>query len=111
MKIQPVIDDLIAIALVNALERHNIVAGARCGPKIERHGLAPPRRLDAIDLVELLDPALYLRGVASARLESFDELDLFGQHRLLAFELRLLLLLVLLSLLRIELITAGIGGE
>src|SRR5208337_1075194 len=110
-EIQPFIDRLVSIALVNVLERHDIVAGARCWRKIESHGLAPPRRFDAVDFFELLDPALHLRCMRGARLEPFDELDLFGQHRLLALELRLLLLLVLLALLRVELIIAGIGGE
>src|SRR5882757_7572740 len=83
-EIQPVIDALAAITLVDLLQADDVLARARCGEEIERHGLAPPRRLDALDLVELLDPALHLGGVRGARLEALDEFDLFGQHRLLA---------------------------
>ena len=46
-----------------------------------------------------------------ARLEPLDELDFLGQHRLLALELGLLLLLVLRPLQLVELVVAGIGGE
>ena len=46
-----------------------------------------------------------------ARLEALDELDLLGQHRLLALELRLLLLLVQRALLLVEFVIAGIGRQ
>ena len=46
-----------------------------------------------------------------ARLEAFDELDFLGQHRLLALELRLLLLLVLRPLLFVEFVVAGKCGQ
>ncbi len=46
-----------------------------------------------------------------ARLEALDELDLLGQHRLLALELGLLLLLGERALLLVELVIAGVGGE
>ena len=69
------------------------------------------RRLDPLDLVELLHPALHLRGMRGARLEALDELDLLGQHRLLALELRLLLLLVQRALLLVEFVVAGIGRQ
>ena len=110
-EIEPLVDRLAAIVLVNVFERHDIVAGARRRLEIECHGLAAPGRLDAVDLIELLDPALHLGGMRGARLEPLDELDLLGQHRLLAFELRLLLLLVQLALLGVELVIAGIGVE
>ena len=45
------------------------------------------------------------------RLEALDEGDLLGQHRLLALELRLQLLVGQRPLLLIEIIIAGIGGE
>ena len=46
-----------------------------------------------------------------ARLEPLDELDLLGEHRLLALELRLLLLLGERALLLVEFVVARIGGE
>ena len=46
-----------------------------------------------------------------ARLEALDELDLLGEHRLLALELRLLLLLVERALLLVEFVVAGIGRQ
>src|SRR3546814_5436456 len=63
------------------------------------------------DLVELLDPALHLGGMRGARLEALDELDLLGQHRLLALELRLAMLLVQRALLVVEIVIPRIGGE
>ena len=56
------IDDsgLPTIAFVDVLERHDIVARTRRGRKVEQHGLAAARRLDAVDLFELFNPALHL---------------------------------------------------
>src|SRR5882757_931238 len=110
-EIETIIDPLAAIALVHLLQADDVLARAGCGEEIERHGLAPPRWLDALDLVELLDPALHLRSMRSARLEALDELDFLGQHRLLALELGLLLLLVQRALLLVEFVVAGICGE
>jgi len=100
-----------AIAFVHLLEAHHVLAGARRRQEIELHGLAPPWRLDSLDLLQLLDPALYLRGMRGARLEALDEVDFLGQHRLLALELGLLLLLAQRALLLIEFIIAGIGRQ
>ena len=96
---------------MHALQAHHVLAGTRRRQKLESHGLPPLRRLNALDLLQLLDPALHLRCVGSARLETFDELDLLGQHRLLALELGLLLLLVQRALLLIELVIAGIARQ
>ena len=111
LEVQPLVDAARAIAFVDALQRRHVVAGARRGRKFEQDRLAAPRRLDALDLVELLHPALHLRGVRGARLETLDELDFLGQHRLLALELRLLLLLVLRPLLFVEFVIAGKRGQ
>ncbi len=111
MQVQPLIDAAIAVALVHALQARHVLAGARRRAEFELDGLAAARRLDPVDLLQLLHPALHLRGVRGARLEALDELDLLGEHRLLALELRLLLLLVLRALLGVELIVAGKGGE
>src|SRR6185437_6650375 len=92
-EVEALIDRPAAIALVNVLQACDILARARRRLKIECNGLAPSRRLDPLDLLELLDPTLHLRGVRSACLEALDELDLLGEHRLLTLELRLLLLL------------------
>ena len=102
---------LAAIALVHVLQLDHVLAGARRRREIERDGLAALRRLDPLDLVQLLDPALHLRGVRGARLEALDEVDFLGQHRLLALELRLLLLFVQRALLLVEFVIAGIGGQ
>ena len=93
------------------LQGDDVIARAWRGRKIERDGLAAARRLDALDLLQLLDPALHLGGVRGARLEAFDELDFLGQHRLLALELGLLLLFVQRTLLLVELVIAGIGRK
>ena len=96
---------------MHVLQADDVLADARRRRKIERHALAALRRLDAFDLVELLHPALHLRGVGSARLEPLDELDLLGEHRLLALELRLLLLLGERALLLVEFVVAGVRDQ
>jgi hypothetical protein len=110
MEVEPVVDHAAAIALVTPFRLDHVLARARRG-RNSKATVCGARRLDALDLVELLHPALHLRGVRGARLEALDELDLLGQHRLLALELRLLLLLVQRALLLVELVVARIGGE
>jgi len=110
-EVEPVIDDAVAIGLLHPLQAHHILARTRRGEKIERHGLAALRRFDALDLLQLLHPALHLGGMRGARLEALDEFDLLGQHRLLALELGLLLLLVQRALRFVEFVIARIGRE
>jgi hypothetical protein len=81
------------------------------GRKVEGHGLTPPRRLDPVDLIQLLHPALHLRRMRGARLEALDEFYFFCQHGLLPLELGLLLLFILRALLLIKLVVARIGGQ
>ena len=101
-EVQALIDRLGAVALVDVAQADDVVARARAGLELELHGLATPRRLDALDLVQLLDPALDLGGVGGARLEPLDEVDFLGEHRLLALELRLALLFAERPLLLVE---------
>ena len=110
-EIKPLVDAQAAIALVDVLQAHDIVARAWRRGKVERHALPPLRRFDTLDLVELLHPTLHLRRMGGAGLEAFDELDLLGEHRLLAFELGLLVPLVQRALLGVEIVVARIGGE
>ena len=49
--------------------------------------------------------------MGGAGLEAFDEVDFLGEHRLLALELRLLLLLVERALLFVEFVIAGKGVQ
>src|SRR5690606_18483997 len=93
MEVEPVIDRPAAIALGHSLEERDVFAGSRGRAEFEIHGLAALGRLDAIDLVELLHPALHLCGMAGARLEARDEVQFLGQHGLLTLELGLLVLL------------------
>ena len=95
----------------HVLEADHVLAGARRRLELEHHRLAALGRLDAIDLRQLLDAALHLRGVRGARLEALDEADLLGQHRLLTVELGLLLLLVQRPLLLVERMVARVRGE
>ena len=92
-------------------QHHHVLAGAGGRAELEVDVLLAARRLDLVDLVELLDPALHLRGVAGAGLEALDEGDLLGQHRLLAVELRLHLLFAERALLLVEFVVAAVGGE
>ena len=103
------IDGAIAVALVDAPDGCDVLARARRRLELEAHRLLALGRLDTLDLVELLDPALHLRGMAGARLEALDEGHFLRQHRLLPLELRLLLHLGDGALLAIELVVARIG--
>ncbi len=111
MEIKAVIDGLFAIGLGHAPEHRHILARTRRGAEFEHHLLRPLGRLDPVDLVELFHPALHLRRVACPRLEPFDELDFLGQHRLLALELGLLVLVGDGPLGLIEFVIARIGGQ
>src|SRR5262249_18342958 len=111
LEVEAVVDAAAAVALVHVGEARHVLAAARRRREVERDRLAAPWRLDPLDLVELLDPALHLRGMRGARLEPLDEPDLLGEHRLLALELRLLLRLRERALLLVELVIARIGGE
>ena len=110
-EIEPGIDRLPAIALVNVPEARHVVARARRAAELELHGLATPGRFHPFDLVQLLHPALDLGRVRRPRLEALDELHLLGEHRLLALELRLALPLAQRPLLLVEIEVARIGGE
>ncbi len=92
---------------MDILEIDHVLARSRGGLELESHRLPPLGRLDTLDFVQLLDPALHLRGMGGTRLEAFDELDFLGKHRLLPFELRLLLLFVLGALPLVKLVVAG----
>src|SRR6185437_24242 len=110
-EVETIVNPQAAVALVYFLQARDVLTGARRRQEVERHRLAPPRRLDPLDLLQFLDPALHLGRVRGARLEALDELDLLGEHGLLALELRLLLLLVERALLLVKFVIAGIGGE
>ena len=111
MEVEALVDRALAIAFVDLPQHHHVLAGAGRRAELEVDLLLAARRLDLVDLVELLDPALHLRGVAGARLEALDEGDLLGQHRLLAVELRLHLLFAERALLLVELVVAAVAGE
>ena len=64
----------------------DLVAGAGRRLEVEALGLAAARRLELVDLVELLDATLHLRGVRRSRLEARDELVLLLEHRLLTID-------------------------
>ena len=98
----------VAVALVHVLQTHHVLTGARRWQELEQHRLAALGRLHPVDLLQLLHPALHLRGVRGARLEALDELDFLGKHRLLTLELGLLLLLVQRALLLVELVAARV---
>src|SRR5439155_25117779 len=80
----------VAPRLVDTRQAQHVLARARRGAELERERLAPFGRGDLLDLLDLLDARLHLRGVARARLEARDERLLLGEHRLLARVLRLL---------------------
>src|SRR5262249_24809070 len=69
LEVEAVVDAAAAVALVHVGEARHVLAAARRRREVERDRLAAPWRLDPLDLVELLDPALHLRGMRGARLE------------------------------------------
>src|SRR5207302_10143782 len=111
LEVEAVVDGAAAVAFVHLGQACHVLAAAWRRRKVERDRLPPPRRLDPLDLVELLHPALHLRGVRGARLAALDAPDLLGEHRLLALELRLLLRRAERALLLVELVVARIGRE
>ncbi len=77
---------LFAVRLADAVEVGDVVARARRLLEIEAQLLPALRRLEALDLFELLHARLHLRGVARPRLEARDERLLFGEHGLLPLD-------------------------
>jgi hypothetical protein len=106
--VQPVVDDALAVALVQVLDHRHLVARAGRGAELEFHHLALLRQLDLLDLVERLDAALHLRRLGGVGLEAFDEALLLGQHRLLARERRLLVGLANRPLALVEVVVARV---
>src|SRR5207253_8467921 len=78
-----------AVLLRHARHLHHVLARARRLAELEALLDEAARRLDALDLVELLDPALHLRRLRRLRAEALDEAHLLGEHRLLPLVLRL----------------------
>src|SRR3954466_10991540 len=66
-EVEPLIDAAAAVTLVDVLQADDVVARPRRRRKVERNRLAALRRLDAFDLLQLLDPALHLGSVRGAR--------------------------------------------
>ncbi len=96
---------------MHVLQAHHVLTRARRRHEVERYRLAAPGRCHPFDLLQLLYPALHLGGVRGTRLEALDEIDFLGEHRLLALELGLLLLLAQRALLLVELVIARIGSQ
>src|SRR5262249_16741470 len=96
---------------LDAFQAGDVLARARRPGEVELDRAATARRLDLLDLVELLDARLYLRRLRRLCLEALDEAHLLAQHRLLALVLRRLLALGEGALLLVEIVVAGIGGE
>ncbi len=87
-EIEPIVNDPLAIGLADVLQRRDIIARAGWRLEFEHHALAALGWFHAVDLFELLHPALHLRSVTGTRLEALDEGKLLCKHGLLALELR-----------------------
>ena len=96
---------------MNIFQIDDIITRTRRGRKFEQDGLAPLGRFHTINFFQLLDPALDLRRVRSSGLEPFNKFYFLGQHGLLPFELRLLLLFIQSALLFIKFVIARIGRQ
>src|SRR5690606_20567819 len=110
-QVEALVDDLVAVGLVDLLEGRHVFSRARGRAELELDDLALAGRIDFLDLLELLHAGLDLGGVARARLEALDERLLFGEHGLLAGELRGLLLAAQLPLLLVEVVVARVADE
>ena len=82
--IQAVVHDAASVALRDAFEHDDLLAGSRRRPEIELHDAALLRQLDLFDLLERLHAALHLRRLRRVRREPLDETLLLGEHRLLS---------------------------
>src|SRR5205823_3250781 len=105
------VDDAVAVALRDAGELDDVVAGAGRRAKLEVLLLDPARLGDLLDLLELLDPALDLRGLRNVRLEPLDEPALLGEPGLLARVLGLAALRLDLAHLLVEVVVAGVRPD
>src|SRR5262249_44711816 len=110
-EVEPPVDATRAESLVDAGELHDVVARARRRREIELHDVPAARRLDALDLLELLHARLHLRRVARARLEARDECLFLREHRLLARVLRLGLSGRDVALALVEVVVARVARE
>ena len=90
LEVEPVVHDVLAVGLPDAAEGRHVVPRARGLLHQEGHQHAPLGRLELVDLLELLDPALDLGRLGRVLLEALDEALLLLEHRLLAREGRLL---------------------
>src|SRR5262249_6484320 len=77
----------------------------------ERALLDPARLGDLLDLLELLDPALDLRGLRDVRLEALDEPALLRESCLLARVLGLAALRLDLAHALVEVVVAGVRAD
>jgi hypothetical protein len=110
-EVESVVDASGPPAFVDALELRDVLARPRRWREVELDHLAAARRLDAVDLLELLHARLYLRRMARARLEAGDERLFLREHRLLARVLRFGLLGQDGALAVVEVVVAGEGRE
>src|SRR5262249_13512358 len=111
LEVEALVDDAAAVAFADAREDRDVLADARRLLELERHDHALLRRLDALDLVDLLLPALRLRRLGDVRAEAVDEALHLGEHRLLALVRRLLPRGAFALLLLEEVVVAGVGDQ
>src|SRR5579872_4350400 len=60
LEVEARINAALAVALMHLPQAHHVLARARRRREFEHDGLTAPGRLDALDLLQLLDPALHL---------------------------------------------------
>src|SRR6185436_4966609 len=97
--------------LAQVLDLDDVVAAARRRAELEAALDQAARRRDLLDLVELLDARLHLRGLGRLRLEALDEAALLGQHGLLARKLGLAALRLLGARPLVEVVVAGVRTD
>jgi hypothetical protein len=113
LEVEPLIDGAAAIGLVHALQADDVLARAR--RRLGNSNITTWRRLLGGSTRSILS-SFFTRLCTCAAWEARAlnrsmNFDLLGQHRLLALELRLLLLLGERALLLVEAVVARIGGE
>jgi hypothetical protein len=96
---------------VDVFEDHHLIARPRWLPEIELHDAPLPWRLDLLDFLERLHPALHLCRLGGVGREPIDETLFLREHRLLPGIGGFLVRVANGALAFVEVVIARIGGD
>src|SRR5690606_25372000 len=72
LEVEPAVDDARSVGLGDAAQDRDVLAESRRALELERHDLALHRRIEALDLLDLLGPALRLGRLRDVGAEAVD---------------------------------------